>query len=285
MLKYPLAYWPLHIFLYCLVKTLPYKSLQYLGEKLGILAKNLLKERYNITYQNIKKAYPQKKESEITALSTAHFQALGQGIMEILMAWFYSRKALKKHTSISGLEHVDPNHGAILLSGHFTHVEIASRIIGLHVNDAKQSGVLYIPTKNKTTEALISNHRIKYLKAIPYDKPLMGLRHLKEKKWLFILPDQNMNHAKRSSKVNFLNQPFYGINSCSELAKRCNSKVYPCFCHKQNGQYHIKIEAAFKNIPSNNIQNDTQLIFDKIEKEINKNPKHYFWIHQLFKKK
>ena len=262
---------------------IPYRLLMSLGRILGSLSFYLLDKRKKIATNNIRKCFPEKSEKEIHEITKKHFKELGKGVFELFMTWTYSKKKLKKITSIHGLENIDKNKGAILLSGHFTHVELASRIIGLHLNNPKQSAVLYVPVKNKNIEKKMFKKRKEYLIPIPFDKPLKAVKHLRQKKWLFLLPDESFTNKNRKIPISFFKQNLNALTSTTELAKMGQSKVYPCFCYREKGHYQLKIEKNIETIPSSNIKIDTEKVFQKIETEIKKQIPNYFWVHRIFK--
>lgn len=262
---------------------IPYQFLMFFGSILGILSFYLLKKRKKIATNNIRKCFPKKSEKEINEITKKHFRELGKGIFELFITWTYTKKKLKKITSIQGLENIDKNKGAILLSGHFTHVELASRIIGLHLDNPRQSAVLYVPVKNKSIEKKMFEKRMEYLIPIPFDKPLKAVKHLRQKKWLFLLPDESFTNKNRKISITFFKQNLNALTSTTELAKMGQSKVYPCFCYREKNHYQLKIEKNIETIPSSNIRIDTEKVFQKIENEIKKQIPNYFWVHQIFK--
>ena len=129
-----LPYWMLISGIYTLIKVVPYPLLLTLGKNIGRFAHLTLKKRKLIAHDNIKKCFPNLSENELKTLTKKNFESLGIGIIELCMSWFYSKRKLNKHTRIEGLEHIDPNHGALMVTGHFSNVEIANRIHSLKTN-------------------------------------------------------------------------------------------------------------------------------------------------------
>jgi KDO2-lipid IV(A) lauroyltransferase len=66
-------------------------------------------------------------------LLAAHFRSLGISLFETAMAWWSSDARICRLTELEGAEHLEralrARHGAILLSAHFTTLEIGARAL------------------------------------------------------------------------------------------------------------------------------------------------------------
>ena len=76
-------------------------------------------------------------EPERDALLRAHFAALGIGVFEFARAWWGSVQPMRQGVHIDGLEHLQAararGKGVILVSGHFTTLEICGRLLCDHL--------------------------------------------------------------------------------------------------------------------------------------------------------
>ncbi|MEK9656808.1 MAG: hypothetical protein VW378_00330 [bacterium] len=270
--------------MYLLIKTISYKQSMLLGKGLGKLLALLIKKRLQIAFHNIKKCYPNKTNQQQLDATHKHFESLGKGIIEVFISCFYSKKRLNAITKLEGLENIDSTKGAILITGHFTQIEVASRIISLKTNKDK-TAALYMPITNKIIERFIFRQRKKYFTPISLHNPKQAINHLRKKKILHIVPDQNISGITRKETITFFNNKLKALSTCSDFAKLGNALIYPCEYHINNQTYIFKINKPLKNLPTKDKQKDTQLIFDTIEKSIKKRPENYFWVHQLFKDK
>ena len=79
-----------------------------------------------------------------------HFESLGIGLCETAITWWSDNKRVRSLAQVEGLEHLDRalarGRGAILVGGHFTTIEIGTRILGTVV----PMNVLFRPTKNRS---------------------------------------------------------------------------------------------------------------------------------------
>src|SRR4051812_32457610 len=104
-----------------------------LGESLGALTGKLLKRRREVVRINLKLCFPELAETEREHLVDEHFKALGVGVFEAGLAWWARDATVLARGEVVGLEHLDAaiasGQGIILLTGHFTTLEIGARYV------------------------------------------------------------------------------------------------------------------------------------------------------------
>ena len=115
-----------------IISILPFKALLELGSVLGSLLYLLPSSRKNIARRNIELCFPDLSEKEQDDLLRKHFASLGIGFLEVGIARWKSNKSLKKIVKVEGIEHlneaVQKDKGVILMSAHFTLLEITALI-------------------------------------------------------------------------------------------------------------------------------------------------------------
>jgi len=127
--------WPtwLGIGLLWLISWLPLGLLLALGSSLRWLAGRLLRSRRHIVRVNLQLCFPERSEREREAMIDAHFRALGAGVFESAVAWFAPDWRLQRRGEVIGLEHLAAaqadGSGVLLLTGHFTTLEIGARYL------------------------------------------------------------------------------------------------------------------------------------------------------------
>ena len=132
-------YWPVWfgLLLLRLVCLLPHRTSLALGRGLGRLAHAVAGERRAIVRCNIGLCFPELSATERDALARRHFEALGMSLIEMGLGRWASDAKLEALTTIEGLEHVhealDAGRGVILLSAHFTTLEISGRVMRLKI--------------------------------------------------------------------------------------------------------------------------------------------------------
>ena len=116
---------------------LPWKLQMLLGHALGYFLYFGLKRRRDICHTNLRLAFPQLLPEERKTLARQHFISLGKGLLETAMSWWGIEKSLQRLSKFEGIEHLlehlgknDPEStGVILLSAHFTSLELGGRIL------------------------------------------------------------------------------------------------------------------------------------------------------------
>ncbi len=264
---------------------LPYRAQLAIGGALGNLMRGLAKRRRAITETNIARCFPELDATAQNALVRAHFRALGIALMEIGMCWWAGAGRLRRLVRMEGLEHLQAarsrGHGVILLSAHFTTLEIGGRLLGLFTD----FHLMYRPSDNPLIEAVMRASRERHFeRAIPRDEVRGLLNSLKENMPVWYAPDQGYR-GKNSAMV-----PFFGIEAptntaTSRLAAVSGAPVVPFFVERLPGTegYLLRIEPPLDAFPSDDVLADAARVNRVIEAEIRRVPEQYLWSHDRFK--
>lgn len=280
-------YWPVQagLALGRLAAHLPFPVQIALGRVLGGFAYWLMPGRRRIARTNINLCFPELDARARRRLLRAHFQSLGIGVIETAMSWWAPADRLRGLARIEGLEHLhaalDHGRGVILLSAHFTTLEIGGRLLALHA----PFHVLYRPHKNAAFEAAMQTARARHFeKAISRDDMRGMLRSLKANLPVWYAPDQNYGR-EHSIFVSFFGIPASTITATARLARISGAQVVPFFQERLPGAagYRLRLHPALENFPTDDDAADTQRINDLIEAEIRKLPAQYLWAHRRFK--
>jgi KDO2-lipid IV(A) lauroyltransferase len=89
-------------------------------------------------------------------------------------------------------------------------------------------------------------------------------------------------------EVHFFGRRATATPAAALLAIRCKSPVVPIFCHRnRNGDLILKIERPLEIRRTGDLRSDlqtnTQLITDSVERAIRKNPEQWNWILKRWK--
>lgn len=268
-----------------LAAKLPYGLQLSLGRLIGKLLFRTSARRVHIARTNLELCFPNKSEAEREALLRENFESMGIAVMEVVMSWWSSDKQLKHLVKIEGLHYLQEalaqGKGVILLSAHFTTMEIGGRLLALY----SPFHPLYRQHKNPVFEYIMHKSRSRHTqKAIERGDMRGMIRSLKGKMAVWYAPDQDYG-LEKSIFVNFFNVPAATITATIRLAQLNNSPVVPFFQQrlKNNEGYLLRIYPAVENFPSGDIEADTQRINHIIEDEILKMPEQYLWAHRRFK--
>lgn len=280
-------YWPTWAALGVLrvFEPLPYSLQAWLGRNLGRLLSLLPTGFKRIASRNIALCWPDLDDTRRKALLAKHFESLGIGLFETGITWWSPDSRLLRMTRVEGLEHLDAaleaGKGAILLSAHFTTLEIGARALCAR----RPTSIMYRPTKNAVLEEFLKDNRGRHAKrAIPRDDIRTLIGALKANEIVWYAPDQA--YRKKGAEM----VPFFGIpaatnTATSRLARLTGAAVLPYFPERLPGGkgYRMVIQPALADFPSDDPAADALRFNHLIEAQIRRVPDQYLWIHRRFK--
>ena len=280
-------YWPTWLGLGMLrvLALLPFAWQVRIGAAVGRLALRFSPHRRHITRVNLELCFPALDDAQRQALLIKHFESLGIGMLETALSWWGAPGRLRPLTRIEGLEHLHAalakGKGVILLSAHFTTLEIGGRLLAQHA----PFHVMYREHKNALFEAVMKRARERhYEKAIERSDIRGMLRSLKGNHPVWYAPDQNYGR-EHSVFVPFFGVPAATITATSRLAHMSGAAVVPFFQERLPGAagYRLRLWPALADFPGADIEQDTRRINAVIEAQIRRVPEQYLWTHRRFK--
>ena len=280
--------WPSWIGIGVLVALahLPWPLQRVLGRGLGLVLRGLLRTRRDVAARNLALCFPEIDVRERKSLLHAHFAALGIGVFEFARAWWGSIAPLRRDVRIEGLEHLAAaranGRGVIVVSGHFTTLEVCGRLLCDHVPLAG----MYRPYPQPAMEWAVLRGRARYAAAMFAKQDVRGaVRHLKRGGLLWYAPDQDPSRGD-SVHVPFFGQPAHSLTSTHQLARLSGAAVV-LFEHARldDGSYRLRLWPAFDDFPSTDATADTARVMAGIETMARHAPAQYLWIHRRFKRR
>lgn len=282
-----LRQWPawLGIALATLLARLPWPLQRFLGRVLGTLLHTVVRSRRHVAERNIALCFPQLDAMQQATLVRSSFQDLGIGLFEFARAWWGSVEPMRPGLQVQGLEHLqnarEGGHGVIIISGHFTTLEIAARLM---CDFAPLAG-MYRPHDQGAMEWAVRRGRLRYAQAMfTRDELRPALKHLKQGGLLWFAPDQDTRRGE-SVFVPFFGQQASSLTSTHQLARLSGASVI-AFAHERraDGGYTLKLSPAFADFPSRDATADTARVMASIESMARAVPSQYLWIHRRFKR-
>jgi len=282
-------YWPTAFFLGLLrlLVLLPMRWLEVLGSAFGLLIYYARPSRARIAAVNLRIAFPEKNEDEIQRLCKTSYKHLGMGVFEVGLAW-WQQKRLIKIAKINGLEHltaaINKGNGVILLTSHFTCLEIGAHIICTKV----PLEAVYKPANNKFFDYfMVKKRNDHFTKLISNDSPRKMIVALKRNHVIWYAPDQNLQ-GKDMTFAPFFNEMATAITAPSRLAKLTGAALVPYSIKRHrdaNGKiiYELFIHAEVENFPTDDINSDAAFINKINESLVRENPEQYLWVHKRYK--
>jgi KDO2-lipid IV(A) lauroyltransferase len=280
-------HWPTWLMLGSLwcVTRLPYAWQLATGRSIGQLALRLGRRRRRIAATNLKLCFPEATDTQRQQLLSEHFVSLGIALVEFALSWWGSDAKLEPLAEIQGLEHLQSalqeGNGVILLSAHFTTLEIGGRLLARHT----PFHVLYREHKNPVIGHVMGKARTRlYGKAIPRGDMNSLRKSLKENRAVWYAPDQDHGTAN-SVFVPFFGIPAATLTTTSRIAAISGARVVPFFQRRLPGShgYALELLPALEDFPGDDVASDTARIVQLIEARVRQQPEQYLWAHRRFK--
>ncbi|MFW5450543.1 MAG: LpxL/LpxP family Kdo(2)-lipid IV(A) lauroyl/palmitoleoyl acyltransferase [Methylophagaceae bacterium] len=264
---------------------LPVRMQLWMGALLAWLMVPLMKDRKKIAIRNLELCFPELSEEQRQEMLKQNFQKMGMMMIETALSWWASDDSLLKRVRYEGLEHLEQaiasKKGVIILSGHFTCMEIGGRLLSLKI----PGHVFFRPMKNALFNVFMMAARKRFTEGIiKQQEPRAMFKVLKQGKAVWFAPDQDFG-AKQSS----IYATFFGVKAATttftaKMVKMTGAAVI-LFVPKRedDGSYTLRCQPAVTNFPSGDELADAQRINDIVEQEIRRMPEQYFWVHRRFK--
>lgn len=266
---------------------LPLRAQLQLGEVLGALVARLARRRRRIVAANLFVAFRDCSHEERRQMLHAHFRALGRGVFETAIAWWSEDARIAKSGIVEGLEHLREvqakGQGALLLTGHFTTLELGARFLALA---GVEFHAMYRPYQSPVMDYLMHHWRQRRsrLPALPREELRPLVRALREGRAVWYAPDQTLD-PKISVYVPFFGKNVATIVATSKLAAMGRAAVVPYFpCYLGQGRYRVVMETALADFPGPDETADAARVNAVLEAGIRRYaPAEYFWVHRRFK--
>lgn len=276
----------LGIALLFLLVQLPYSLIYRIGCALGWLAMRVMRQRVRVARRNLQLCFPNMSDHERQQLLVKNFVAVGMGVMETGMAWFWSDKRIERHLTVSGLAPVKAllakKQGILLIGVHFLTLELGARIFGIHT-----PGIgVYRPNDNLLLDWLQTWGRLRSNKGMLDRYDLKGMvRALKNGEIVWYAPDHD--YGPRNSVF----VPFFAIKDAATtsgswmITKLSGACVVPFVPRrKPDGRgYELIVLAPECQPPLENARVTAYWMNQQVERCVMLAPDQYMWLHRRFK--
>lgn len=245
----------------------------------------LMRRRSAIVRRNLEMCFPELDADGRKRLTRAHFRNLAESVGEIGFAWHNPGPLGSGVGEVVGLEHLQRSRadgrGVMLVTGHFTCLELAARLLGAHVRGRG----IYRPLRNPVLEDFQIRGRSRYAEGMIAHKNLRAMvRHLRGGGVLWYAPDQDPGAARSEFA------PFFGIQTATatgmlELARLGKARVVPMMPRKdpKTGRVDVILEAPLDPFPSEDPVADLARFNAILERHVRAAPATYWWLHRRFK--
>ena len=280
-------YWPTWIGMAVLrmLCLLPHRVALAIGRGLGRIAERLAGNRRAVVRRNIELCFPELTTPERNALATRHFEALGMSLVEMGLGRWAGDRFHRKVARLDGIEHLrqalDSGKGVILLSAHFTTLEISGRLLAMNCppfdavfrkNRSEFITELQRTGRERAADETIEKRDIKKM-----------VRSLRAGRPVWYAPDQSYDR-KGAAVIPFFGVPSMHTTATSTLARLGDAVTLPYFPRRlDDGSYVHTILPPIEDFPGDDPAEDAKKYVHLLEEHIRRCPEQYFWIHRKFK--
>ncbi|MCP4724445.1 MAG: lysophospholipid acyltransferase family protein [bacterium] len=271
------------------LRLLPFTFLSALGATIGKSAFYCIPIRKKVSLYNIRKAFPEKSDSECSEICRNAYRNFGRYFFETIRLHGIPRERLEKFVSIENTEILDEllaqGKGVIGVTGHFGNVELLGVSIGRW---GYPIDIISKPPSNKRVEDIMDKWRSESpLNFIKKKEGVSAFREsLANKRMLTMISDQDA--GKDGVFVDFFGIPSSTAPGLAVFALRSKAPVYSAFIINEDSRnYRIEIRRIstddLSGKPQEKIKMLLQRFADDLEEYVRKYPDHYFWMHKKWK--
>ena len=271
------------------IGRLPWATVQALGEAAGTFFYLVDPRHRRIVRENLRFANLGLDEAETRALSRAcfrHFGALFVGLLRLRRA---TPEELDRWIKVEGLEHFDAaqasGKGFIQLTGHYGNWEAVALA---QSRRGRTLDAIGRELDNPLLEPISLGFRTRFGNRVILKDGAMRdtLKALKAGRGVGFLLDQDA--LTSGIFVHFLGQWASTFGTAGSLAARYGLPVLPVFSWPNpDGTTTVRFEPPFEVPVTGDAARDTwvatQLMTSRIEAQIRKDPRWWFWMHRRFK--
>ena len=267
------------------VARLPQAKLLALGRALAWALWPLLGSRRRIARINVDLCFPGHDPAWRRRLAHASVVNTVIGVLELLRAWHAPPQALAGLARIEGLAHLRAalaeGRGVLLMCGHFTHTELAVRLLSEALG--REVRVVVRRHNNACLEAWFDRSRAAVYGPTIGKKDVRALlRNLMDGQPVVYSADQNFTY--QNAFVPFFGVPAATLTATPDLVKRGRAVLLPFWYRREaDGRYALRIEPTWPGWPSGDPAEDAARYMRELETVVRECPEQYLWAHRRFK--
>jgi KDO2-lipid IV(A) lauroyltransferase len=278
-------------FLLSAINLIPLKLRVRFLEDLGQLLFKIDGRHRRIAQRNLTLAFRDVDPKKRLQIARSAFRNLGRVMAEFFSTPRLTKKNVEQYVFYEGAENFhrayEKGKGVLFLTAHFGNWEWMAASFPLLF--CRPCHVVVRPLDHRFFDGVVERLRTwTGNQTIPKQKS-MGriLRLLKEGKVVGVLLDQNVAW-KEGVFVNFFGEMACTNVGLALLALKTGAPVLPAFNIRQaDGRYRVVFEPELQLIRTGDkdqdVEKNTELFTQVIERYIRENPDHWFWVHQRWK--
>lgn len=272
------------------ISRLPFNVLYVFSDFLFLLMFHVVRYRKKVVHSNLRKSFPEKRDSEIIAIEKQFYRHFCDLVLESFKLFSISEEEIRKRMVFDNPEvlnnFLDQGKSVIVAGGHYGNWEmfaVASQLYWKH-----QGVALYKPLANPWFEHVMRATRGQFgLQMIPIQKTKEFFEQPQPKPTATIFGmDQSPSKVKSSHWMPFLGQDTAVIFGTEKYARTYNQPViFGRILKVKRGYYRTHFEL----VSDNHTELPHAAIIEKVmrllESDIRKEPQWWLWTHRRWKHK
>ncbi|MET2985215.1 lysophospholipid acyltransferase family protein [Aureibaculum conchae] len=273
-----------------LLSILPFRILHFISDGFYYLLYYVVGYRKKVVFNNIKLAFPEKSDKEISHIAKKSYRHFIDVFVEIIKLFTISKKQLVKRYKIGNIDILknleNQSRSSILMGGHYANWEW----IFLLNTKLKYNGyAIYKKIKNKYFDKKIRETRGRFNTNLVSTKNTFSVITKNKKENILslygFLGDQSPRVGKTHYWSHFLGVDNLPIHTGAELLAKKHDLPVVFFKTKRikRGYYEVNFELITDNPKSFKDYDITDIYLRKVEEQVKEAPEFYFWTHNRFK--
>jgi len=273
-----------------LFSILPFSVLYFISDGIYYILYYIIGYRKEIVRHNLKLAFPEKSNQELTIISKKFYRHFIDIFIEMIKSFTISEKEIVKRFKFTNIEILDnlvsKNRSLILLGSHYANWEW---IFNLNLFLKQVNGyAVYKKLKNPFFNKTARESRERYNTTLITTKAITELIAHNTKNNIQsiygFLSDQSPKSKKAHHWSTFLGRKVPVITGSEMLAKKHNLAVVSFTVKKiKRGFYEATFNLLAENPNDYKDYEITDSYLKELEQVIYKQPEFYFWTHKRFK--
>ncbi len=267
-----------------LLAHFPLPLVRGLGAVLGWVLYGVAVPRRRVVQVNLALCFPERSAAERRSLARQTFVYFAQTWLDRSWLWHGRPEVLARRLHLHGaLNEFEGHAPTIVFSPHFYGLDAGATAINMAIDRDFTS--IYSEQSNPLLDQWIKAGRLRFgrVRLFLRREGVKGnVNALRSGEVLYLLPDMDFSF-EGTVFVPFFGVPTATVPSIPRFARLGRAKVISVVPRLTASGYDVEVMPAWPNYPSGDLEADTALVNQHLERFINTMPAQYYWVHKRFK--